>query len=188
MSLYSVFYAMAARGQHTEAIGTNFFDGGAPFYAIYETADGRYVSIAAIEARFWRNLLVALGIDPADMPDQHDRAQWPAMTDRLAVVFRTRSRDEWQADLGDQEVCFAPVMRLGEAAEHPHTVARGSFVAAPDGTRQVRPAPRLSSVAEAPGAVRPSFAYVGADTDAVLAEYGLDEAAVARLRAAGTIA
>jgi alpha-methylacyl-CoA racemase len=188
MSLYSVFYTMAAHGLHTEEIGTNVFDGGAPFYAVYETADGRYVSIAAIEPHFWHNLLAALAISPADMPDQQDRSQWPAVRDRLAAVFRTRTRDEWQAALETQEVCFAPVMRLGEAGEHPHNVAREAFVTAPDGGRQLRPAPRLSGMADAAAAVRPAFAHVGADTDAVLTEHGLDAGAIAALRAAGTVA
>lgn len=185
MSLYGVFYSMAASGMHTESIGTNLFDGGAPFYNVYETSDGRYVSVAPIEPHFYRQLLDALDIPADDLPPQYDQTQWPAVRDRLAAVFRTRTRDEWQARLEGTDVCFAPVMRLGEAHTHPHNVAREAFVTTPDGGRQLRPAPRLSGMS---GQVRPAYAFVGADTDAVLDEFGLDAAAVARLRADGVVA
>jgi alpha-methylacyl-CoA racemase len=188
MSIYGVYYKMTTSGMQTDAIGTNLFDGGAPFYTVYETADGRYVSIAAIEPRFWRNLLEALELRADELPEQYDRSQWPATRERLAAVFRSRSRDEWQAALQTKDVCFAPVMRFGEAHEHPHNVARGAFVATPDGGRQLRPAPRLSGMQAADDVVRQSFAYVGADTDTVLAEFGLDRPTIAALRAAGTVA
>ena len=183
-SIYSVFYGMAASGMHTEDIGSNLFDGGAPFYGVYETSDGRYVSVAPIEPHFYRQLLDALGIPADELPPQYDQSQWPAVRERLAAVFRTRTRDEWQQLLEGTDVCFAPVMRLGEAHEHPHNVARGAFVTTPDGGRQVRPAPRLSGMS---GEVSKSYAYVGADTDTVLAEFGFDEIAVAELRKAGVI-
>jgi alpha-methylacyl-CoA racemase len=186
MSIYSPFYGMAASGMHTEQIGTNLFDGGAPFYSVYETSDGQYVSVAPIEPHFYAQLLDAVGLSAADLPAQYDQSHWPEVKERLAAVFRTRTRDEWQATLEGTDVCFAPVMRFGEAHEHPHNVARGAFVTAPDGGRQVRPSPRLSGMEGAP--VRPAYAYVGADTDAVLAEFGLDPEVVASLRSTGTVA
>jgi alpha-methylacyl-CoA racemase len=188
MSLYSVFYTMAASGMHTEAIGTNLFDGGAPFYNVYETSDGRYVSVAPIEPHFYRRLLDALEIPADDMPAQYDQSQWPVVRERLAAVFRTRTRDEWQQQLEGSDVCFAPVMRLGEAHEHPHNVARGAFVTTPDGGRQLRPAPRLSGMSVSGDEVNRSYAYVGADTDVVLGEFGLDPGWVADLHAAGVVA
>ncbi len=185
MSLYGVFYGMAASGMHTEQIGSNLFDGGAPFYNVYETSDGRYVSVAPIEPHFYLQLLDALGIPADELPPQYERSQWPAVRERFAAVFRTRTRDEWQQLLEGTDVCFAPVMRLAEAHEHPHNIARESFVTTPDGGRQVRPAPRLSGMSDE---VSKSYAYIGADTDAVLAEFGLDESQIAGLRSAGVVA
>jgi alpha-methylacyl-CoA racemase len=185
MSIYSVFYGMAASGMHTEQIGTNLFDGGAPFYAVYETSDAKFVTAAPIEPHFWRQLTDALGIPADELPSQYDQSQWPAVRERLTSVFRTKTRDEWQALLEGTDVCFAPVMRLGEAHQHPHNIARGSFVTTPDGGRQLRPAPRLSGMT---GEVSPSYAYVGADTDTVLGEYGIEPAKIASLRESGVVA
>jgi alpha-methylacyl-CoA racemase len=188
MSLYSVFYGMSASGMHTEEIGSNLFDGGAPFYNVYETSDGKYVTVAPIEPHFYRQLLDAIGIAADELPPQYDQSSWPAVRDRLAATFRTKTRDEWQQLLEGTDVCFAPVMRLAEAHEHPHNVARGAFVTTPDGGRQLRPSPRLSGMRSNGDAVNQSYAYVGADTDVVLAEFGLDDAEVAALRKEGVVA
>ena len=187
MSLYSVFYGMSASGMHTEEIGSNLFDGGAPFYNVYETSDAKYVTAAPIEPHFYRQLLDALQIPADELPEQYDRSSWPEVRDRIAAVFKTRTRDEWQALLEGTDVCFAPVMRLAEAHTHPHNVARGSFVTTPDGGRQLRPSPRLSGMAANGDAVNPSYAYVGADTDVGLGEFGLDPAEIGDLRAAGVV-
>jgi alpha-methylacyl-CoA racemase len=187
MSLYSVFYGMAASGMHTEQIGTNLFDGGAPFYNVYETADGKYVTVAPIEPHFYRQLLDAIGIPADELPAQYDQSAWPAVRDRLAATFKTKTRDEWTALLEGTDVCFAPVMRLGEVHEHPHNIARGAFVTTPGG-RQLRPAPRLSGMADNGEAVNRSYAYVGADTDEVLTEYGFAADEVADLRKNGVVA
>jgi alpha-methylacyl-CoA racemase len=184
VSIFSVFYGMARSGMHTEEIGTNLFDGGAPFYNVYETADGRYVTLAPIEPHFYAQLLEQLGI-AGDLPAQYDREQWPAMKDRIAAAVRTKTRDEWEAQLAGTDVCFAPVYRLGEAHEHPQNVARDVFVPTPDGGRQVAPAPRFSRTTATPGT---SSAYPGADTDAVLAELGLTAEDIAALRESGAVA
>jgi alpha-methylacyl-CoA racemase len=184
MSLYSVFYGMSASGMHTDQIGTNLFDGGAPFYSVYETSDGKYVTAGPIEPHFYRELLDRIGVSADDLPDQYDQSQWPAVKEKLAAVFRTKTRDEWQQLLEGTDVCFAPVMRLSEAHEHPHNVARESFVSTPVGGRQVRPVPRLSGMS---GSVRQSYAYVGADTDEVLADFGIEADRVKSLRAARVI-
>jgi alpha-methylacyl-CoA racemase len=185
MSLFSVYYGMARSGMHTERIGTNLFDGGAHFYNVYETSDGKHVTVAPIEPAFYSLLLDKLGLAGEDLPDQYDRSAWPEMKERFAAVFRTRTRDEWEAVLGGTDACFAPVYRFGEAPSHPHNVARGAFVAGPGGHPQVAPAPRLSRT---PGEVRPSFAYPGADTDAVLAELQISGDEIARLRRVGAVA
>jgi alpha-methylacyl-CoA racemase len=184
-SIFSVFYGMARSGMHTDDIGTNLFDGGSPFYSVYETADGKYVTLAPIEPHFYAQLLDQLGLAGEDLPEQYDRAHWPALKERIATAVLTKTREEWEDQLGGTDVCFAPVYRLGEAHEHPHNVARRVFVPTPDGGRQVAPAPRFSRTVAEPGV---SFAYPGVDTDAVLAEFGFSAADVARLRGSGAIA
>jgi len=184
-SIFSVFYGMASSGMHTDDIGTNLFDGGAPFYSVYETADGKYVTLAPIEPHFYAQLLAQLGIDAEGLPGQYDRSQWPAMKERIATAVGTKTRAEWETQLAGTDVCFAPVYRFGEAHEHPHNVARDMFVPTPDGGRQVAPAPRFSRTRVEPGS---SYAHAGADTDAVLTEFGFDPAEITRLRAAGAVA
>ena len=184
-SIFSVFYGMARSGMHTDDIGTNLLDGGAPFYSVYETADHQYVTLAPIEPHFYAMALEQLGIDGDDLPEQYDRAQWPVVKERFAVAVRTKTRAEWEAQLSGSDVCFAPVYRFGEAHKHPHNVARGMFVPTPDGGRQVAPAPRFSRTHAEPG---DSSAYPGADTDAVLGEFGFAAGEIARLRASGAIA
>jgi alpha-methylacyl-CoA racemase len=184
-SIFSVFYGMARSGMHTDDIGSNLFDGGAPFYSVYETADGTYVSLAPIEPHFYAQLLEQLGIDAEGLPDQYDRSQWPAMKERFAAAVRTKTRAEWEAQLAGTDVCFAPVYRFGEAHEHPHNVAREVFVPTPDGGRQVAPAPRFSRTRAEPGR---SYAYPGVDTDAVLGEVGFSADDIAGLRKSGAVA
>jgi alpha-methylacyl-CoA racemase len=184
-SIFSVFYGMARSGMHTDDIGSNLFDGGAPFYSVYETADGAYVSLAPIEPHFYAQLLEQLGIDAEGLPDQYDRSQWPVMKERFAAAVRTKTRAEWEARLAGTDVCFAPVYRFGEAHEHPHNVAREVFVPTPDGGRQVAPAPRFSRTRAEPGS---SYAYPGVDTDAVLGEASFSADDIAVLRKSGAVA
>jgi alpha-methylacyl-CoA racemase len=185
MSLYSVFYAMTQSGVHTGPVGTNLFDGGAPFYNVYETADGKHVTVAPIEPRFYSQLLDRIGLDPADLPAQYDESRWPELRERLAEVFRTRTRDEWTELLEGTDVCYAPVLSFAEAQEHPHNKARGSFVDIEGSISQLRPAPRLSRT---PGEVRPTYAYPGVDTESVLRENGFADDEIAALADHGTIA
>ena len=182
-SLVGVFYGMAASGVHSEAMGTNLFDGGAPFYNVYETADGRYVSVAPIEPHFYALLLEKMGLAGEELPAQYDRARWPELKARFAEVFRTKTRDEWCALLEGTDACFAPVLTFDEARSYPHNVARDVFV---DGSTEIAVVPRLSRTPGDPS--RPSPAYPGSDTDTVLARLGFDAARIAALRASGAIA
>jgi len=183
MSLLSVFYAMHASGMHGDEVGTNLFDGGAPFYNVYETKDGRYVSVAPIEPHFYALLIEKLGLDPAELPDQNDRSRWPELRERFAAVFRERTRDEWCTLLEGTDTCFAPVLSLGEVRDHAHNRARGVFLEdAP--LPELRPSPRLSRTPGDPGE---SPAWTGADTDAVLREAGFRDDELAALRACGAI-
>ena len=142
-SLNTGAYAQLANGTWTDARGSNALDGGAPWYSAYETADGEYVCVGAIEPRFYAELLSRLGLAGEDLPAQHDRGGWPRLRERFAGAFRTKTRAEWQALLEGTDACFAPVLSLAEAAAHPHNVARGTFVSV-DGVLQPGPAPRFS--------------------------------------------
>jgi alpha-methylacyl-CoA racemase len=141
--LSAMTYTMFGTGMWNEGREANVIDGGAHFYGTYETADGRWVSIGSLEPQFYALLLEKLGLsgDPA-FAFGADRDAWPQLKARLAEIFRTRTRDEWCALLEDTDVCFAPVLGLGEAPRHPHNVARGTFVEVA-GIVQPAPAPRF---------------------------------------------
>ncbi|MFD6372200.1 CoA transferase, partial [Streptomyces roseolus] len=149
-SLMTLFYGLRAAGYWSDERGTNRLDSGAPWYDVYETADGRWLSIGSNEARFWRNTLRVLGLSEDEVPDQHDRSRWPEMRATLAGVVRTRTRDEWTELAAGQEVCFAPVLSMAEAPHHPHLRERGTFVEVA-GVVQPAPAPRFSRT---PGAIQ----------------------------------
>lgn len=142
--LTTVIYTLHAVGMWVDERGVNILDSGAPYYDTYETADGKYVSIGPIEPPFYELLLETLGLsDDPLFRDRDNRANWPAMRQRLEAIFRTRTRDEWCALMEGKDICFAPVLSLSEAPHHPHNVARGTFIEI-DGVLQPAPAPRFS--------------------------------------------
>lgn len=163
----------------------NMLDGGAHYYDTYQCADGRWISVGAIEGQFYKLLLEKLGIPLAEAGlDAHftpDR--WPALKARIAAVFRTRTSDEWCQIMEGTDICFAPVLSLAEAPDHPHNRARGSFVVR-DGITQPAPAPRFSRT---PGAIQGPPVAVGQHTDEILQSLGFDAAAIARLRSDGAV-
>lgn len=181
-SLVGVMYGMAESGMHTEEMGANLFDGGCHFYAIYETSDHKYVSVAPIEPHFYAQLLDKIGLSIDDCP-QWDRPRWPELKQRFADVFATRTRDEWCGLLEGTDVCFAPVLTFDEARHHHHNVSRG--ILADEGGTELIPVPRLSRT---PGTIQPSSAHVGAETDDVLGELGWSADELAALRDSGAIA
>ena len=182
-SLATVFYSMQASGMHVPERGANLFDGGAPFYAVYECADGGHLSVAPIEPHFYALLLDRIGLGEVDdLPDQYDREGWPELKARLAEVFVTKTRDEWCALLEGTDCCVAPVLTFDEARSYPHNVDRGTFVG--DAGTEVVAIPRLSRTPGEPG---PSPAWTGADTDDVLAGIGLSDDEIAALRAEGVV-
>jgi len=183
-SLMTLIYGMRAAGYWRDERGTNRLDSGAPWYNVYETKDGKHVSMAANEARFYQNALRVLGLHAVDPSEQHDQAGWPAMRERFAAIFRTRTRDEWAALTAGTESCITPVLSLAEAPSHPQVQARRTFIEV-DGVVQPAPAPRFSGTPE--GVQRPP-AHAGQHTDEVLTEWGIDAASVAKLREAGAIA
>ncbi|MCU0271143.1 MAG: CoA transferase [Acidimicrobiales bacterium] len=183
--LMTMFHAFRAMGIWEDERGTNLLDTGAHFYEVYETSDGKYVSVGAIERQFYEELLRLTGLDQVDdLPHQNDKAQWPVMKERLAELFRTRTRDEWCELLEGSDACFAPVLSMGEAPEHPHNHHRRTFVTR-NGVVQPAPAPRFSRT---PGDVQRPPSFPGQHTDEVLAEWGAGAERIAALRAAGAIA
>jgi alpha-methylacyl-CoA racemase len=183
-SLMTMTHSFRAMGLWNDERGTNMLDTGAHYYDVYETADGRYVSVGSIESQFYAELLRLTGLEGEDLPAQNDRSQWPALKERLAGIFRTKTRDEWCALMEGTDVCFAPVLSIPEATEHPHNVARGTFVEVA-GITQPGPAPRFSRT---PGEIRRPPAHAGQHTDEVLTEAGFDADRLAKLREAGAIA
>ena len=148
--LSTVTYMMHAVGMWSDERGTNILDTGAPYYETYETADGKYVSIGPIEDAFYGQFLALLGLsqDP-EFHDRDNRSNWPALKERLEVIFRTKTRDAWCALMEDSDVCFAPVLSLSEAPSHPHNAARSTFIEI-DGVVQPAPAPRFSETPAPP--------------------------------------
>jgi alpha-methylacyl-CoA racemase len=150
--LMQMIWALHGQGRWTDARGANLLDGGSPYYDTYTCADGRYVAVGPLEPRFYAQLLAGLGLDPAELPAQDDRAGWPTLRARFTEAFATRSRDEWVAVFDGTDACVTPVLALGEVAAHPHIAERGTVVA-PDGAPQAAPAPRFSRTpATLPGA------------------------------------
>ena len=181
-TLMSIFHGLSAAGRwDIDQRGVNLLDGGAPFYDTYETADGKYVALGALEPKFFAELAQRIGLDTRFVKGQYDRQLWPEMRQAIAAVMASKTRDAWCTILEGTDACFAPVLTLAEAPAHAHAAARGGFIEV-DGIRQAAPSPRFSR--SAPEAPRPPV-KPGADTDAVLAEAGYSAAEIAALRASG---
>ena len=179
-SLVSIFFGLSAAGSWGGGRGENLLDGGAPFYDTYATADGRYVSIGALEPKFFAELAQRIGLDTRFVKRQYDRSLWPEMRDTLSAVFAGRTRDEWCALLEGSDACFAPVLSMAEAPQHAHSSSRQAFITI-DGVVQPAPAPRFGrSVPPRPKPAPES----GAHTAEVLAEAGFSPAEIEALGAA----
>jgi alpha-methylacyl-CoA racemase len=183
-SLMMMMYGALASGAWKEERGANRTDGGAHYYHVYETKDGEYVSVGAIEPQFYALLLKHTGLEGAALPEQTDRAQWPAMQERLRHIFKTKTRAEWVEIMQQTDICFAPVLRMSEALKHPHNVQRQSFVEIA-GIAQPAPAPRFLGT---PTRVQRPPARVGEHTDQILRDWGFSSAEIAELHRAGAVA
>jgi len=183
-SLMTGMYGRKAARAWTDRRGENDLDGGAPWYSVYETADAKYVSVGAIEERFYRELLRRLGLDGEDLPSRQDRPRWQRLRERFAEVFRTKTRDEWVRLMEGSDACFAPVLSLTEAPEHPHNKARGTFVDV-EGVLQPAPAPRFSRT---PGRIRHGPAQAGPKSVETLRGWGLAADEIAALMKLGAVA
>jgi len=182
-SLMSIFYGRMAAGLWHDKRGVNILDGGAPWYNVYETADGKYVAVGAIEGRFYAELMQRLGLDTPSLPDQYDRTRWPELRANLARIFQQKTRDEWCEALAGHDVCIAPVLSIAEAPSHPHNRARGAFFEC-DGVIQPGPAPRFSRT---PGRVERGAPRRGEGGAAALADWGFSPQQIAQFRQSGTV-
>jgi len=183
-SLLTAIYGMYGSGSWQLERGTNILDTGAHFYGTYECADGKWISIGSIEAKFHAELLEKLGLEESDIPDRMDRSRWVEHKKRLTELFLAKTRDEWCEIMEGSDVCFAPVLSMAEAPSHPHNVARGTFVEV-DGVVQPGPAPRFSRT---PGQVQSPPPDPGQHTEAILADWGWSPDQISALRSAGAIA
>ncbi len=180
-SLMLMTHAFMNLGYWTEQRGRNILDGGAPFYDVYETSDGRYVAVGAIEPQFYAELLRGLDLDPADLPPQMDRDQWPALREHLREAFRSRTRDEWEGVFAGTDACVTPVLSPREAARHPRNVERGVFRVVED-VIEPRPAPRFSAT---PTDIGEPPHLAGYGTREGLSAWGLSDDEIATFGARG---
>ena len=178
-----VFGALAAGLWKEDQRGHNRLDGGAHYYGVFETKDGRHVSIGSIEPQFYALLQEKTGLTDADLYPQGDRDRWPDNRAKLAEVFKTKTRQEWVDLMEDSDVCFGAVLTMSEALDHPHNVARESFVEL-DGYKQPAPAPRFTGT---PTKVTMGASSPGQHTRETLKAWGLAADEVARLEAAGAV-
>jgi alpha-methylacyl-CoA racemase len=179
--LAAMFHGFLKAHQWSEIRGANVLDTGAPWYDVYETRDGKYVSVGAIEAKFYQDLLSRLGLEGRELPGQYERARWPELHDLFRSKFKEKTRTEWCKMFEGSDACFAPVLTFSEAREHPHNKARKAFVEVGK-VEQPAPAPRFSRT---PGAVRRAPPERGEGGLAALADWCFSDAEVERLRSAG---
>ncbi len=182
--LMSAFQAFRQQGSWTDRRRDNIIDGGAPFYGSYETKDGKYVAVGAIEPQFYAALLQLIGLDKETLPDQNDRKAWSDMRARFASVFRTRTRDEWVAVAAGRDACLAPVLTIDEAPSHPQTQARGVY-AEFAGAHHPSPAPRFERT---PGSLRMPAPSPGQHSREILSECGLSDGEISVLEAGKAMA
>ncbi|MCK9284191.1 MAG: CoA transferase [Rhodocyclaceae bacterium] len=194
-NLLAMQYGFKQMNIWSDARGSGLLNGGAPFYNVYLTKDGGYVSIASVEEKFYAELIERIGLNAddlpneegryaAELPEQNDQASWAHMQERFAEIFKTRTRAEWCEILEGTDACFAPVLDMDEAPMHPHFVARKMF-ADVDGVLNPQPAPRFSRT---PSELKRPPPKVGADTAQALSDWGMSAAQIAELKEAKVIA
>jgi alpha-methylacyl-CoA racemase len=182
-NLSVLFYGLLANHLMTLDIGSNALDSGAHYYQTYETADGKFMAVGAIEGRFYSELIKGLGIDASSLPHQNDMQRWPEMTERFAGVFKTKTRDEWASIFEGKDACAAPVLDLNEVDQHPHNRERQMIIDI-DGVPQPAPAPRLSRT---PGKVIQAGRLRGSDMREILMELEYPEEEIKELLETGIV-
>jgi alpha-methylacyl-CoA racemase len=181
--LLAGIYGLYSQGSWADERGVNFVDSGAPWYDVYKTKDGKWLSVGAIEKRFYEELVEKLGLAAAGLPKQHDRKGWPILRESFAAAIVGKTRDEWERIFEGSDACVAPVLAMGEVESHPHNVARATFVRR-DGVLQPGPAPRFSRTKAEMG---PPGRPRGADGEAILKDWGFAPAKIAELKKAGVL-
>ena len=174
--LLTLFYGLFANNLMSLEIGTNMVDGGAPYYQVYETRDGKYMAVGAIEPQFYAQLLEGLGLNPSSLPEQNDTGAWPEMIHRFAETFRTKTREEWEAIFAGRDACVSPVLELDEVETHPHNKERGLLTNV-NGFFRPSPAPGLSRT---PAGVSDERRPKKAQSREVLDELGYSEEQIGR--------
>jgi alpha-methylacyl-CoA racemase len=182
-SLMTMTYTLRASGIWNDVRGTNLLDTGAHFYEVYETSDGGFIGVGAIEPQFYAELIRLMGLDDVDLSAQMDRDTWPAMKERFAVVFAAKTRKEWEAVFEGSDACAAPVLSPAEAPDHPHNKFRGTFSEVA-GVVQPSPSPRFEGT---PGSIRRPPPNPGQHGDEALADWGFADGEVSELRRSGAI-
>ncbi len=182
-SLLSPFFGLMAMNMWTTDRQANKLDGGAHYYGSYACSDGKLISIGSIEPQFYALLLERCEIEDPDFLAQQDKDSWPLLRDRLASLFLTKTRDEWSAIMEGTDVCFAPVLDLGEAPSHPHNVARNTYIEY-DGVTQPAPAPRFSRTQSQ---IQSAAAIAGEHSEEILSDWGFDQSEIEKLRMAKAI-
>jgi alpha-methylacyl-CoA racemase len=167
-----------------EHFGANVLDTGAPFYDTYETKDGKFISLGSLEPQFYAELLTKTGLTDTGLPMQMDRTGYDAWREKFTALFKTKTRDEWDAILRGSDACYAPVLTMSEAAEDEHIKARQTIIER-NGVQQPAPAPRFSRTAPE---VERDAPWPGQHTDEALRDWGVDASEVTKLREAGAIA
>ena len=183
-ALMAMFYSMSASGAFDTQRGTNLLDGGAHFYDTYETADGEHISIGSIEPQFYALLMEKAGLDPDYFQPQMERGRWVELKAKLTEVFLSKTQAQWCEIMEGSDVCFAPVLDLIDAAEHPHNKAREVYQTV-GGMLQPSPAPRFSRTPA--GAVQ-APRVPGEDSADVLSDFGLSAEEIAALTDQGVVA
>ena len=168
-NMMSAFQAYRQLGLWSEQRESNIVDGGAPYYGTYETSDGMYIAVGAMEPQFYAALLDVLGLNGADLPAQNDRKGWPGLRLRFAAIIRTRTRDDWTATAAGRDACLSPVLSIDEAPQHPQMQARGNFQRFDD-VLHPTPAPRMSRT---PTSLRRPTPQPGQHSAEVLSDWGI---------------
>ena len=182
--LMTMIYTMRGMGLWKDSLGSNFLDGGAHFYDTYECKDGKYISIASIEPKFYQLLREITPLEDSIFDDQLSRESWPEQKKALKEIFLKKTQQEWCGLMEGTDICFAPVLNMAEAPEHPHNKARGTFIEL-EGIVQPAPAPRFSRTVPE---VYPAPAYVGEHTEEVLKSIGMQDSDIEDLKASGEVA
>ncbi len=182
--LMTMIYTMRGMGLWKDSLGSNFLDGGAHFYDTYECKDGKYISIASIEPKFYQLLREITPLEDSIFDDQLSRESWPEQKKALKEIFLKKTQQEWCDLMEGTDICFAPVLNMAEAPEHPHNKARGTFIEL-EGIVQPAPAPRFSRTVPE---VYPAPAYVGEHTEEVLKSIGMQDSDIEDLKASGEVA